>query len=373
MAGNVLRLPALEVIQAPGLAVYLFAVDGKQLGQFTTVSRIRRGGPGAQLLGYQRPEVMRHVEQIRRYLDTPGALMPNALTVAFDDRVSFCALPVASPVSYARFGLLTVPLGGEPSARPGWLVDGQQRTAAIARAARACVPVAVAAFIDADEARQREQFVRVNATKPLPRSLLYDLLPWTGGPLPPALERRRLPAVLAEHLNYDLRSPLYQLIRTTTNPDGLIKDNSILRMLDNSIRDGALAPYRNPGGADPDTGGMLEVVSHFWAAVCEVFPDAWGLPPRQSRLLHGAGVIALGFLMDTIALNREQPPPTAAVFAEGLRLVAPDCRWTSGTWEFGRNWRSIQNTSQDASELSDYLSRRYQTLAGRREAARPGG
>jgi DGQHR domain-containing protein len=371
MAGDVLRLPALEVTQAPGLAVYLFAVDGKQLGQFTTVSQIRRGGPGAQLLGYQRPEVTRHIEQIRRYLDSPGSLMPNALTVAFDDRVSFAALPVASPVTYARFGLLTVPLCGEPD-RPGWLVDGQQRTAAITRAARTCVPVAVAAFIDADEGRQREQFVRVNATQPLPRSLLYDLLPWTSGPLPPALERRRLPAELAEHLNYDPGSPLYQLIRTTTNPDGLIKDNSVLRMLDNSIRDGALAPYRNPDG-DPDTGGMLEVVSHFWAAVRDVFPGAWGLPPRQSRLLHGAGVIALGFLMDTIALHREQPAPAAGVFAEGLQMVAPDCRWTSGTWEFGRNWRSIQNTGQDARELSDYLSRRYQTLAGRRGPAGPGG
>lgn len=68
-----LRLPALEVTQAPGLAVYLCAVDGKLLGQFTTVARIHREGPGAQLAGYQRPQVARHIAEIARYLDSPAA------------------------------------------------------------------------------------------------------------------------------------------------------------------------------------------------------------------------------------------------------------------------------------------------------------
>jgi hypothetical protein len=37
-----LRLPALEVRQGPGRTLYSFAVDGKLLPQFTTVSRVRR-------------------------------------------------------------------------------------------------------------------------------------------------------------------------------------------------------------------------------------------------------------------------------------------------------------------------------------------
>jgi DGQHR domain-containing protein len=377
MTDDGLRLPALEMTQAPGVTVYLFAVDGKQLGQFTTVARVSRGGPAAQLLGYQRPWIHRHIEQIRRYLDSSGALLPNALTVAFDDRVRFEPLPLPTPVSYARFGVLLIPAcdGLAEHDRPGWLVDGQQRAEAIARTARESLPVAVAAFIDADPGRQREQFLRVNATKPLPRSLLHELLPHTTGPLPPALERRRLPAVLAERLNYDPSSPLHLMIRTVTNPDGMITDTSMLRALDNSIGFGALVPYSGPAEPGPDIAGMLEVINNFWAAVRDVFPSAWGLPPRKSRLMHGAGVVTLGFLMDAIATGREWPAPTVQIFTDGLALIAPLCRWTSGTWEFGRGWNHIQNTGQDARLLSDYLTSRYLHLAGRhhRDAPSRGG
>jgi DGQHR domain-containing protein len=161
---QVLRLPALEITQAPGMVIYLFAVDGKQLGQFASVAPIGRGGPGALLTGYQRPRVLRHIEEIRRYLDSPGALLPNALTLAFDDQVRFEPLPLPAAVPYARFGELLIPAGENPAARPGWLVDGQQCAAAIEAARRAPVPVAVAAFIDADPARQREHFLRLTSS-----------------------------------------------------------------------------------------------------------------------------------------------------------------------------------------------------------------
>ena len=370
IAPSELRLPALEVTQAPGVAMYLFAVDGKLLGQFASVAQIRREGPDCLLRGYQRTRVARHITEIRRYLDSPGALLPNALTIAFDDRVRFEPLPLPAAVPYARFGELLIPAGDLAGlGLPGWLVDGQQRAAAIEEAARASMPVAVAAFIDADPARQREQFLRVNATRPLPKSLIYELIPVTGGPLPAALERRRLPALLTERLNYDPKSPLHLMILTATNPGGLIKDNSMMRTLAQSASDGALYPYLRDGGRRPDIDGMLEVVTNFWAAVRDVFPEAWGLPPRKSRLMHGAGVVALGFVMDAIADEREQPPPSPEDFAAGLELLAPYCRWTAGTWEFGPGWNHIQNIGRDADLLTDFLTRRYRELACRDGAA----
>jgi len=365
---RVLRLPALEITQAPGIVIYLFAADGKQLGQFASVAQIGRGGPGALLSGYQRPRVLAHVAEIRRYLDSPGALLPNALTLAFDGQVRFEPLPLPAAVPYARFGELLIPVGDNLAVRPGWLVDGQQRAAAIEAAQRPSIPVAVAAFIDADQSRQREHFLRVNSVKPLPRTLINELLTVTAGPLPRALEQRRLPALLAEQLNYDPASPLFLMIRTATNPDGVIQDNSMLRALAQSITDGALYPYRH-GGQQPDISGMIQVASNFWAAVRDVSPAAWGLPPRRSRLLHGAGVAALGSLMDAIAHDREQPPPPPQAFADGLRLIAPHCRWTGGTWEFGPRWNDIQNTSRDVARLSDFLLRRYRQLARTATAA----
>ena len=73
--------------------------------------------------------------------------------------------------------------------------------------------------------------------------------------------------------------------------------------------------------------------------------------------------------MDAIAHDREQPPPPPRVFADGLRLIAPHCRWTAGTWEFGPRWNDIQNTSRDVARLSDFLLRRYRQLARTATAA----
>ena len=63
-----LRVPAIEVRQSPGRLLYSFAVDGKQIPTFATVSRIRRNG--TELQGYQRPEVLSHIAEIRAYLES---------------------------------------------------------------------------------------------------------------------------------------------------------------------------------------------------------------------------------------------------------------------------------------------------------------
>lgn len=60
---------------------------------------------------------------------------------------------------------------------------------------------------------------------------------------------RQLPATLLERLNFEERSPLRHMIQTPTNPTGVIKDNSMLRMLENSISDGVL--YRFREATDP--------------------------------------------------------------------------------------------------------------------------
>src|SRR6266540_1627887 len=88
MAKNELRLPALEIRQTPTRTLYTFAVDGKLLPKFTTISRIHRDDD-ARVGGYQRPEVISHIKAIQRYLESDDPVIPNALVVAFDSRVRF--------------------------------------------------------------------------------------------------------------------------------------------------------------------------------------------------------------------------------------------------------------------------------------------
>jgi hypothetical protein len=225
-------------------------------------------------------------------------------------------------------------------------------------------PVFVIGFIAEDPDEQREQFLLVNSTKPLPKGLLYELLPSIDSPLPEALARRKFPATLLERLNHDRNSPFRGLISTPTAPGGVVKDNSVLRMLENSLTDGALFRFRKSDGEGGDMEDMLNVVKHFWLAASNVFPDAWAKPPKRSRLMHGAGIVSLGFLMDAIAdKHRKTRVPSVTQFSTALSAIAADCRWTDGFWKFGPHhdikWCDLQNTSAHIQILTDYLLARY--------------
>jgi DGQHR domain-containing protein len=363
-----LHLPALEVRQGSDRVLYAFAVDGKLLPRFAAISRIGRDGE-KRILGYQRPEVLSHIAEIRTYLESHQPMIPNAIVLAFDRTVRFEAADDATAVDYARPGTLIIPDGVDrpEDGKAAWVVDGQQRLAAIREARIDRFPMCAIGFIASGNQEQREQFILVNNTKPLPKGLIYELLPTTEACLPTMLQKRRFPASLLDRLNLDDDSPLRGMVRTPTMMTGVIKDNSLIKMLENSLSDGALYRFRGPDGAAGDVEGMLRVVKHFWEAVREVFRPAWHLPPRQSRLMHGAGVVALGFVMDAIADRHREAPiaPVESFFAnlEPLRAV---CRWTDGYWDFGpgmrRRWNEIQNTPKDIQLLANYLLVQYKEL-----------
>src|SRR3954471_10019269 len=102
-----LRLPALRIRQGPQF-IYTFGVDGKRIHDFATVSRVHRDD--ATLLGYQRPEVLSHIKAIRRYLESDGAMLPNAVVLAFDERVTFEAIRTHIGPGYSTLGELVIPV-----------------------------------------------------------------------------------------------------------------------------------------------------------------------------------------------------------------------------------------------------------------------
>lgn len=366
---QVLQLPALEIQQGPTRRLYTFAIDGKKVPLFAAVSRVRRDEQ-KHLHGYQRPEVLAHVAAIRRYVESDESpMLPNAIVVAFDDRVHFVpATRGAAGPGYVRTGTLRVPISEqwEDADKPGFIVDGQQRCAAIRDADVNEFPICVTAFITGEHADQRSQFILVNSTKPLPKGLIHELLPTTSGALPTSLRVKQLPATVLERLNYDEQSPLRHMIQTPTNPGGVIKDNSVLRMLENSISDGVLYRFRGGDDALPNVGLMFTVLANFWTAARDIFgEEAWNKPPRKSRLMHGAGIISMGFLMDAIADQHGagEDLPDAHEFATALKTIKDDCHWTDGTWDLGdgviRRWNDIQNTPRDIQRVTDYLLSRY--------------
>ena len=363
-----LDLPAIEVLQGKNRKLYSFAVDGKLLHDFCTISRVSRHD-GEGLNGYQRPEVVSHITQIRAYLESENPILPNAIVVAFNDKVKFKPSTGSgkAKTGYSRAGVLQIPIDEDipEEDKPGWIVDGQQRTAAMRDARVEGFPVCVVGFVADGLEEQRQQFILVNATKPLPKGLIYELLPSTEGKLPLALQRRKHPAMLLDRLNYDDESPLRGMIRTPTNGTGVIADNSILKMTENSLTDGVLYCYE-------DIEDQLYVLKEFWKAVKKVWPEpAWGSPPRLSRLMHGAGVVSMGFVMDTIAdRHRKKDTVTARMFEKDLLPLKDLCKWTAGYWDFGKDnqlkWNELQNVPRHIQMLSNYLLIQYRELVWKR-------
>ena len=106
-----LTVPALEVKQSRSSRIYTFAIDGKQVSQFAEVSRIKRVKEFA-LEGYQRPEVVAHIQEIREYIESDAPMIPNSVVVAFDSRVKFHAATGKDVPTGAntRVGTLEIPL-----------------------------------------------------------------------------------------------------------------------------------------------------------------------------------------------------------------------------------------------------------------------
>ena len=127
----------------------VIAIDGKLLSSFATVTRIKRDN-GAGLTGYQRPEVVSHIGEIKAYLESETPMIPNAVVVAFDTRVRFePGLGFGAATDYAQPGTLVIPVDKRlpDQEKPGFVVDGQQRLAAIRDARIKSFPICVSAFI----------------------------------------------------------------------------------------------------------------------------------------------------------------------------------------------------------------------------------
>jgi hypothetical protein len=197
----------------------------------------------------------------------------------------------------------------------------------------------------------------------LAKPLIYELLPGVAG-LPQRLSDRAGAALLTEALNYREDSSLRGLINQQTNPDGIIKDTLIQRLLINSLQNGAI---RGVSGDESILRQGYGLVSAFFGAVRRVFSDDWeGHTAKTSRLLHGAGIIAMGYVMDE--LNIREHAIKLKDFEAGLQALVGHTHWTSGKWNFGserRPWYSLQNTKADYRLLSHHLVRLVRRRAER--------
>lgn len=348
------RMRALKTQQGCGVDVYSFFARGDQIAQLADISRLRRGD--SRLEGFQRREIKSHVAEIADFLKQGPVLFPNAIILALSPDVRFeRSRGPKDPDDGVVAGKLTLPLRPEGQ-RAAWIVDGQQRSLALAKGEQAQLKVPVVAFVSDEVAVQREQFILVNKAKPLPSRLIDELLPEMSVVLPRALKARQVPSALCAALNDDPKSPLHGLIKRESEPgaaQAVITDRVLIDVVAGNLRaGGALGAYRAGEGLEP----VHEALCTYWGAVRDAFPEAWGRPPAESRLMHSAGVRAMGALMDPIWTRADASADPAEDVRASLARVAPYCRWTQGVWEgLGWAWNDVQATSRHIRGLTDHL------------------
>lgn len=368
--GYVLERRALRIDQNSHTPLYLFSLAANEIRDVADVARISRDDAG-KLIGYQRPERRNHVKQILEYLNSGDVLFPNGLILALPDTVRFRSSrgPGTKDDLGATAGTIEIPLPADELApRPAWIVDGQQRSLALARTTNSRLPVPVAGFVASTLELQRDQFLRVNTVAPLPSNLVTELLPEVISAPSPRLSQRRMPSALVDMLNRDPESPFFGLIkRASTEGDdrrvAVVTDTSLVEALKESLESpsGVLFPYRNMATGTTDTDGIKRVLLTFWGAVRDIFPVAWGRPATESRLMGGVGIRAMSRLMDRVMVHVDLNSSAAQEQArQELRFIADRCRWTEGTWdELGLPWDELQNVSKHISALSNFLARAY--------------
>ncbi|MPT27520.1 MAG: DGQHR domain-containing protein [Achromobacter sp.] len=338
------RFKAVRARQAPDHDVFVFAAQPADILSFAEIDRVARSDEG-KLKGFQRHQVASHIRDIRDYLSREDALLPNALIVAFIDGVKIRNLDD---------GIVQVSISATDGKKPGFVVDGQQRLTALSGITKPDFQVFVSALVCKDYNELRQQFVLINNTRPLPKSLIYELLPNVEG-LPERFTQRKFAARIVDLLNFTRGSSLYGEVRQHTNPTGVISDTAMQRLIMNSASDGAIRSLMQYEDRDERA---FRLVSEFFHAVSNVYRPAWaGMMPRHSRLRHGAGIVAMGFVMDHLysaegATEREQ-------FEPSLRLLEEFTAWTNGQWPLEswdiRPWNGIQNTPSDIDQLTRYL------------------
>ena len=353
-------IPALRTKQGD-TTTYAFFLPGAQLLQIAEISRINRSDDG-EVRGFQRSEIKRHVASITEFLSHGAVLFPNAIILAFSQKVHFSltrGTKASNLVEASELGRISLPLHQE-GPKPAWIVDGQQRSLALSRAQCIDLPVPVIAFVSEDINVHREQFILVNKAKPLSPSLVDELLPEMTALLPRDLAQRKIPSELCDLLNRSVDSPFQGLIKRPSTPEGIVNDRTLINCIKRSIENpmGGLAPYKQSEVSPVDLQRMYETLVNYWSAVRDVFPQAWGKPPTDSRLMHSAGIDAMSALMDRLVSFTVDHPNPRASLKQALGQIAPRCAWTSGRWpDINRAWNDLQYVSRDVKLLTEQLIR----------------
>ncbi|ELR8729665.1 DGQHR domain-containing protein [Vibrio vulnificus] len=396
---EVLKIKVIQEV-VNGVTVYTGWIEGKKVRDVAKIVHITR--EGEYIHGYQRNELPKHIESITDYVESKNSTILANLVVGFDHTVKFEPIEEGS-----EFGYLVVPYDPEkPSSElPGAIVDGQQRSGGVKNSYHESYPLPVSIFISENEADYIQQFLILNLGKPLTSVQLNALALYDEIYKPPALAEKAFPLSMCEELGFrNPESPLFGLIKSNGNKDGMIAESSITEFVTNVQRQllNTLNVRVYQDLNEKTRKQFIQVLQNFWSAVATVFHEEWVKKSRdmkRSYITHGTSIVGFSYLCrhmlrlfmtpsknvnNESTLNSELPSP--AFFIKELSLIKDQCHFSSEHWELGllrttqedsngkqleikytRRWNDFQNTTSEKQLFATNLLRIYEVSKGWRE------
>ncbi|MCP9274071.1 DGQHR domain-containing protein [Mycolicibacterium arenosum] len=388
-----LILNAIESQSPDGVSRYQFSIEGRLIRHFARIDRLDALAGS----GNQRAEIKAHVLRIRdsvlsgshipnsvllvlassatQFVD-PGDEIPPDLPASFVvvralEDFQEVALGQGDLVQRARVVELRIPWRGASfdEEKSILLVDGQQRTAAVSLISPDEIPfidIGVSALVSTEEEAKRV-FQVANETVKISTDFSKALLA-SMSDAPGYLKDEQVTAEIVRRLSLeDKESPLYQLVKypNTKVDSPIIAYNSMF---------GVAKIFRSslPEDIANDPAQLTPVIARAFVTVRDVWPTAWGKKPKDSRLMHGAGLRAItqvvidklqNYLSDGYELSGDEVWSKLEI---SLRRLAEKVIWAQEEFTQGTSTQKTiyideiskrQNTSQDISALTAFLTR----------------
>ena len=316
----------LKVAQPIG-EFFIGAIDAASLLEITTVD-VREFGKGqaGTIDGIQRELSKSRLKELSQYVNLEYATFPTSVILAIDER---CVTVTEVEGCIGLYRLVVAAYDGAEGDEPipleasAFVVDGQHRLAGLESRDPEKEPfeVNVSIFVGADIADQAEIFSRVNlAQTKVNKSLTYDLLEYANEKSPYKVAHDVVVA-----LNADVQGPFYEKIKRlgvrTPGVDGetlaqATVVNGLLRYLPpNQEKERSKSLFGLSRRSEPreswrsrifidyyredDFAAILLIVSNYFEAVADKWPDAWNNPQEGQILARTTGFNALiRFLKD---------------------------------------------------------------------------
>ncbi|EHR1106456.1 DGQHR domain-containing protein [Vibrio parahaemolyticus] len=387
---EVLKIKVIQEV-VNGVTVYTGWVEGKKVRDVAKIVHITR--EGEYIHGYQRSELPKHIDSITDYVESKNSTILANLVIGFNNTVTFEPIMPGS-----EFGYLHVPYDPEkPSSElPGAIVDGQQRSGGVKNSHHDSYPLPVSIFISENENDYIQQFLILNLGKPLTSVQLNALALYDDIYKPPALAEKAFPLSMCEELGFrNQDSPLFGLIKSNGNKEGIIAESSITEFVMNVKRQVlSILGVRVYQELDEQSRKeFVQILINFWKAVTIVFAEDWAKRSRdmkRSYITHGTSVIGFSYLCRHMLRTFQTPSknvgndsilsheiPSASFFIKELSLIRDQCNFSKGYWILGlahnpdvkdlpysRRWNDFQNTTSEKQLFATNILRLYEIQKG---------